>query len=128
MGSRWGARHAPPRGQAKEPEEGGGWADAQRRWAQPGRLTSYEKVGAVLSAGQLLRISTVALMSLFQNNHDDNDAVSAHGAWRMEGDKPPPIALFHLTEHQSDGVATLRAADDARRIYERYAPPRAAGK
>jgi hypothetical protein len=94
-------------------------------------------VVAVLSAGQLLRISTVALMSLFQNNHDDDphdddDAAAAahppHAAWRMEGETPPPIALFHLTEHRSDGVATLRAAEDARRIYERYAPPSAPGK
>jgi hypothetical protein len=105
-------------------DHGGDWGEAQHRWSQPGRLTSYEKVGAVLSAGQLLRISTVALMAFFQNSSALPPPQAASDGWRAGGEPPPPMALFHVSESQSDGVTTLHPAHEAKRIYAQCVPTR----
>jgi hypothetical protein len=111
---------------------GGGWHGARLRWERQGQLTPLEKVGAVLSAGQLLRISTVSLMAFFRTSaavvHPSYDETTdATGGARaalpelLTRVDAPPMAFFHIMERQSDGAAALQPTSETSSIYAHYA-------
>ncbi len=111
------------------PVDGGGWSGARARWEND-VLTPYEKVGAVLTAGQLLRISTAALLAFFHTSTttphaEANTAANRNKAFthsiKSRNDSyymnAPPVTFFHLVEQGTATAPILRAANETRYIY-----------
>jgi hypothetical protein len=115
------------------PVDGGGWSGARARWEND-VLTPYEKVGAVLTAGQLLRISTAALLAFFHTSTTPHteaaDTVANRNKAFTVPNRPnddsyyinaPPATFFHLVEQGTATAPILRAANETRYIYAKLA-------